>query len=150
MRPKRECWYLWILWSLVAFPICGCKEKHCDQRLCVRSFPSLPKWFALCYLVSVTDIVDSVLMPPDLVKVHKSWGEGCHPIWVSTDGCFILWPGTSKRKWSVKVLGENWEKWFAHSGKSYKCWIVFPLKMLSTFWNKDMSTWWERGITGPT
>lgn len=65
---------------------------------------------------------------------------------LSLYGWFILWPWTSKRKWSMEALGENWEKWFAHWGKSYQCWIVFPLKMLGTFWNKDVSTWWERGI----
>lgn len=69
----------------VAFPICGCKDKHCGTRLCAQSFPSLPKGFALCSLVSVTGLVDSVLASPDLVRVHKSWGEGCYPSRVSID-----------------------------------------------------------------
>ena len=57
----------------VALPICGSKEAR-GTRLCVRRFPRLPMWFALFFVTGVlfvTDLVDYVLAPQDLVRVHK-------------------------------------------------------------------------------
>lgn len=54
----------------VALPICGSKEAR-GTRLCVRRFPRLPMGFALSWVFFVTDLVDYVLAPQELVRVQK-------------------------------------------------------------------------------